>query len=203
MKAVTSLAFGIVTSVVGTIAAASVASVVMAESETHDLAGLSAPDLWTTGPVRVEPGNQNYERIAPVYSSYVTGAPKISVTARKLAPDPVAASAAGQALPAEHLDWCAKRYRSFDPSTNNYRAFSGEMRSCTSPYSQQTGSRGEVATQTSMTVAGRPEGNQAASAWCAARYQSYRVQDNSYQPFQGPRRQCQAPVREMLVTASY
>ncbi|MDR6818525.1 hypothetical protein J2X76_003702 [Neorhizobium sp. 2083] len=30
--------------------------------------------------------------------------------------------------------------------------------------------------------------------WCAARYKSYRVEDNSYQPLSGgPRRQCQAP----------
>ncbi len=30
--------------------------------------------------------------------------------------------------------------------------------------------------------------------WCSARYKSYRVEDNSYQPLSGgPRRQCQAP----------
>jgi len=30
--------------------------------------------------------------------------------------------------------------------------------------------------------------------WCYARYKSYRVEDNSYQPFSGgPRKQCQAP----------
>ncbi|MBO9626568.1 MAG: BA14K family protein [Microbacterium sp.] len=34
----------------------------------------------------------------------------------------------------------------------------------------------------------------AQAEWCYARYRSYRVEDNSYQPFSGgPRRQCQAP----------
>jgi hypothetical protein len=30
--------------------------------------------------------------------------------------------------------------------------------------------------------------------WCLARYRSYRIEDNSYQPFDGgPRRACQSP----------
>ncbi|MCO5065442.1 MAG: BA14K family protein [Rhizobiaceae bacterium] len=29
--------------------------------------------------------------------------------------------------------------------------------------------------------------------WCYARYRSYRESDNSWQPFSGPRRQCQSP----------
>ena len=107
MNAVASLTFGIVTSVAGCIAAASVASIVMAESETHRLADLSAPDLWTTSPVRVDPGKQNYQRVAPVYSSYVTDAPKISVASRKPDPAPVVAAAVEPALPAAHLNWCS------------------------------------------------------------------------------------------------
>lgn len=202
MNAVASLTFAIVTSVAGCVAAASLASIVMAQSETHQLADLSAPDLWTTSLVRVDPGKQNYQRIAPAYSSYVTGA-KVIGAARMQDPERVADSAAEPAMPAEHLDWCAHRYRSYNPATNSYRAFSGEMRGCTSPYSEQAGSREEVATQNAMTVAGRAGGNQAASAWCVEHYKSYRAQDNSYQPFEGPRRQCEAPSRDVLITASY
>ncbi|WP_438754518.1 BA14K family protein [Pararhizobium sp. O133] len=33
-----------------------------------------------------------------------------------------------------HLQWCFARYRSFDPVDNTYRAYSGEIRSCVSPY---------------------------------------------------------------------
>ena len=197
MNAVASVAFGIVTSVAGCIAAASVASIVMAESETHPLADLSAPDLWTTTPVRVDPGEQNYQRVAPAYSSYVTDAPKISVASRK--PDPAPLLAAAQpALPTEQLTWCSQRYRSYDPATNSYRAFSGEMRSCTSPYSEQAGTSGEVVTQTAATASPSPVESQAAASWCAARYHSYRAEDNSYQPFDGPRRQCQPPSQDVV-----
>jgi hypothetical protein len=31
------------------------------------------------------------------------------------------------------------------------------------------------------------------SSWCAARYRSYRASDNTYQPYNGPRRQCVSP----------
>lgn len=194
MKTVASLTFGIVSSVAGCIAAASVASIVMAESQTHRLADPSAPDLWTSIPVRIEPGSQNYQRVAPVYSSYVTDAPNISVAPRNPSPAPVAASQA--ALPAEHLNWCSQRYRSYDPATNSYRAFSGEIRSCTSPYSEKAGSSA-VVMQTRATASSSPE-DQIAASWCAARYRSYRAEDNSYQPFDGPRRQCQLPGPDVL-----
>ena len=33
-----------------------------------------------------------------------------------------------------HSQWCSARYRSYDPDNNTYRAFSGEIRACVSPY---------------------------------------------------------------------
>jgi len=33
-----------------------------------------------------------------------------------------------------HSQWCLRRYRSYNPDNNTYRAFSGEFRSCASPY---------------------------------------------------------------------
>jgi hypothetical protein len=33
-----------------------------------------------------------------------------------------------------HAQWCFARYRSYNPDNNTYRAFSGEIRSCASPY---------------------------------------------------------------------
>ncbi|CAN7327041.1 BA14K family protein [Neorhizobium sp. LjRoot104] len=39
--------------------------------------------------------------------------------------------------------------------------------------------------------------------WCFARYRSYRIEDNSYQPFSGgPRRQCQAPGAAVTETVA-
>jgi hypothetical protein len=34
-----------------------------------------------------------------------------------------------------HSQWCFARYRSYDPDNNTYRAFSGEIRACVSPFS--------------------------------------------------------------------
>ncbi|WEZ85389.1 BA14K family protein (plasmid) [Rhizobium sp. 32-5/1] len=33
-----------------------------------------------------------------------------------------------------HAEWCLSRYRSYNPNDNTFRAFSGEIRSCVSPY---------------------------------------------------------------------
>lgn len=38
----------------------------------------------------------------------------------------------------------------------------------------------------------RPRGN-AHVQWCYDRYRSYRASDNTYQPYNGPRRQCRSP----------
>jgi hypothetical protein len=35
--------------------------------------------------------------------------------------------------------------------------------------------------------------SQAHVQWCFDRYRSYRVSDNTFQPYQGPRRQCRSP----------
>ena len=33
-----------------------------------------------------------------------------------------------------HVRWCLNRYRSYDPATNTFVAYSGEVRRCVSPY---------------------------------------------------------------------
>lgn len=38
-----------------------------------------------------------------------------------------------------------------------------------------------------------PGANAAHVAWCERRYRSYRVWDNTFQPYHGPRRQCDSP----------
>ncbi|ARM88043.1 BA14K-like protein [Rhizobium sp. CIAT894] len=187
MNALVSAAFGIVSSVGACIAAASVASHVVADSEPHGLRDLAGPDLWTTEPVKVDPRQQDYERIAPLYSSYVTEAPAM-VTA-KTKPEPAGISTALQTpqpkFSAEHLAWCTQHYRSFDPSTNSYRSYSGEIRACSSPYESDLAEfEGEAGTKV----------NAQAAAWCAARYRSYRPADNTYQPWDGPRRSCETPL---------
>ncbi|MEK1862439.1 MAG: BA14K family protein, partial [Rhizobium leguminosarum] len=70
MKAIAFVAFGILSSVGACVAAASVASYVVADSEPHAFKELAARDLWTPTPVKVDPRQQPYERIPPLYSSY-------------------------------------------------------------------------------------------------------------------------------------
>ncbi|WP_348633771.1 BA14K family protein [Rhizobium sp. BK376] len=100
-----------------------------------------------------------------------------------------------------HLDWCAARYRSFDPATNSYCSYSGETRSCTSPYAAaQIGQEGSVAQ-----LANRGHEisalSRADAAWCAARYASYRQDDNSYRRYDGPRRRCVPPSHADMASA--
>lgn len=38
-----------------------------------------------------------------------------------------------------------------------------------------------------------PSGGNAHVSWCYDRYRSYRASDNTYQPYDGPRRQCYSP----------
>ncbi|MGO7902252.1 BA14K family protein [Rhizobium ruizarguesonis] len=192
MKAIASVAFGILSSVGACIAAASVASYVVADSEPHTFKELAARDLWTTTPVKVDPREQHYERIPPLYSSYVTEAPTIATS--KATPDSDRPSTKVQTpqprFSAEHLAWCADRYRSFNPATNSYRSYGGETRACISPFQRIVAEADEgVGTKV----------NAQAAAWCAARYKSYRPQDNTYQPWEGPRRSCD--VSDLVVTS--
>jgi len=191
MNAIASLAFGIVSSVGACIAAASVASHVVAESEPHIFNDLAARDLWTTTPVKIDPRQQRYERIPPLYSSYVTEAPAIMMSAaRSDAARPSTELPPPQPkLSAEHLAWCGERYRSFNPETNTYRSYSGETRECSPPFRQITAESDE---RVGM------KANAQAAARCAARYKSYRPEDNTYQPWDGPRRSCD--MSDLLAT---
>ncbi|AZN73926.1 BA14K family protein [Georhizobium profundi] len=96
-------------------------------------------------------------------------------------------------MPAAHVAWCANRYRSYREETNTYRPYSGGEQTCVSPYAdEQVGDRsGEAAIQ-SASISGIASGLSASHiSDCQSRYRSYRVSDNSYQPYGGgPRRQC-------------
>lgn len=190
MQTIATLAFGIASSVGACIAAASIASLVMADPQPQKIASLSGPDLWTTSPVRVDLSRQHYQRLPAAYSSYVTEAPKVAVESHQ--PDPLQAKPelVRPVMSTAHLHWCSERYRSFNPATNSYRSYSGETRSCLSPYAPlQLGVDHRVANiddrdNEAITL------DHADAAWCAARYASYKEEDNSYQPYDGPRRRC-------------
>jgi hypothetical protein len=193
MNAIASVAFGIVSSVGACMAPVSVASHVVADSEPHAFPELATGDLWTASPVKIDPRQQHYERIAPLYSSYVTEAP--TTVASRTTTQPARPASKLQTpqpeLSLQHLAWCAQRYRSFDPATNSYRSYSGETRECSSPFQRNIAESDE---------GGGTKVNAQAVARCAARYRSYRPEDNSYQPWDGPRRSCD--VSDLVATSN-
>lgn len=119
-----------------------------------------------------------------------------------------------QEMTFEHLEWCASRYRSYRPRDNSFTPFSGGRRQCNSPYqsrhpfepadartiSEEPYAKDpfeELSTndiEVSQQVAGVDRfspGDTVRVQSCFARYRSYRVNDNTYQPVSGgPRRQC-------------
>jgi hypothetical protein len=197
MNGLASVAFGIAT-VVGTVTvAASMASIGMAEKTEQDLRGLRDADLWTTEPTRVDPALQTYERLPPALSTYAMADDRSNAAKRPAAAERVVANIPPPSVKrsAEHLNWCASHYRSFDPRTNTYRSFRGQVRVCQPPSEKSTDT---VASTTS--AADAPLAN--AGIWCANRYKSYRAEDNTYQPSDGPRMRCTPPAEAQTVAAN-
>lgn len=200
MKAIAVAAFGIISSVGVCIAASSLASFVMADPQPQKFASLSNPDLWTTSPVRVDVSRQHYERLPPAYSSYVTQASTVPAQRRSDGALRMKGEPVRPGLPTAHLNWCTDRYRSFDPATNTYRSYSGETRTCSSPFATwQMAERGVTEVDAAVHETSPPK--QTDATWCAARYASYREEDNSYQPYDGPRRKCIPPFHADLASA--
>ncbi|WP_244490522.1 BA14K family protein [Rhizobium sp. Root708] len=162
----------------------------MAGSEPRSLNTLSSSsELWTNAPVHIDTAIQNYERLPAVYSSYVTDPPRVPSAVAAIDLPSEAPNATTPSYSAEHVAWCGSRYRSYDPTSNSYRAYSGDNKICVSPYTVATPAQSAVATVTTSYAAG------GGAAWCAERFQSYRASDNTYQPYDGPRRTCVPPAK--------
>lgn len=165
------------------------------------------PELhFPSEPVRIHPGEQPYERVAPAMTASVV---PVKEEVREVAAEsepPEEAEMTDTPAPEEeiglsaaHLEWCSRRYRSYDPQSNRYRPYDGGTRECVSPYSEEP--EDQVIFEASASAGGDPETQEyeeAAAALsshiasCFARYRSYRPEDNSYQPYGGgPRRQCE------------
>ncbi|ESX13911.1 MULTISPECIES: BA14K family protein [unclassified Mesorhizobium] len=156
---------------------------------------VSVAELWTRKARPVDNTAQDFERVPPEQSA------PADIAAREPAQDParqqpdptVTGAIAPAELPPPHLAWCASRYRSYDPDDNSYMSYSGQQRTCVSPYLAAD----RVAPREASYVEGA--GAYAAAggepdhvASCFSRYRSYRPEDNSYQPYSGgPRRQCE------------
>lgn len=141
------------------------ASHVIAGREPHKFAHLDAPDLWTSRPVVIDPSRQHYERLAAVEQPV-----NVAASNDAAAPGMESLVAVENASPGEE----APNRQSQQAS----RLAPGETPSVQNASTVETGS----------------QVSQARGQWCAARYSSYRPEDNTYQPFGGgSRRPCMTP----------
>jgi hypothetical protein len=163
----------------------------------HTFAGLHEEPLWTSGAKRVDPGRQAYQRLPAAMSpntmlANVKPVERVNVTLGSSRP--ANASAEQDASPdillaemraeKEHY-WCSTRYRSYDPVSNTYQPYRGGPRqTCAAPIETPATPVQEVAD------VGGANGLDANARWCMEKFSSYRVEDNTYQPFTGGRKQC-------------
>lgn len=210
----------------------------------HPLDGDDVTALWSSEPVTIEKSAQTFERLParPVPKAQAVAALSQAAAGARAAVDATPAEARQETEPmvdpvvtgaidtqaetdkeqaswrnSAHVDWCKRRFRSYDVETNSYRPYGGGTRSCESPYSDvaetelspdDADSRdpeGTVRRQHSQVDADQGAMEQVTYAEgpetladddhvqsCFARYRSYRPEDNSYQPYDGgPRRQCE------------
>lgn len=166
--------------------------------------------LWTATPTRVDPASQQFERIEGIAIQAASAQPDDgtassidgALTASVSAPgDRNTAAAPKPRQNAAHVEWCMDRYRSYRAEDNTYAPYSGGRRECQSPYppdgsvleaSAVPGGSAEYAVSDAVDTYrnGVALADDHVRA-CMSRYQSYRPDDNTYQPYGGgPRRQC-------------
>lgn len=169
-------------------------------SAPHAFAGLHDEPLWTSEVKRVDPNRQAYQRlpaalsantmvaeVKPVGRDDVTlGSSKPASASEERYRSPNVDLAEMQAAKAQ--TWCSARYRSFDPVSNTYQPYGGGPRqTCVAPIAVPAVPVQEVADSGGTN---EPDAN---ARWCMEKYSSYRVEDNTYQPFTGGRKQCPGP----------
>ncbi len=185
--------------------------------------------LWTATPRKVDPNKQDFERVAAsvlpleqdegvavagadpaVWPEVEAGVDVLTTSSLNSPTDASGEPSRDVQLDIAHQQWCANRFRSYQPETNSYRPYRGGRRSCVSPYSggaeaSQNASEGalyvveaEVTRERAAQVLTANKGpDDWISSWhvqsCFDRYRSYRPEDNTYQPYGGgPRMQCQS-----------
>lgn len=120
-------------------------------------------DLWTVQPRQIDVSHENLQRVPERADPEVADASAVVGTESEIVPemvfdDTVTASvspepeAAGVTadwlaeMPADpaaarllqaHVDWCSRRYRSYQPADNTYMPYAGGQRACFSPYSAE------------------------------------------------------------------
>lgn len=102
------------------------------------------------------------------------------------------ASGETAALSQAHIAWCEQNYRSYRRETNSFTPYGGGSKPCISPYSNERMGGSRQAEDNVQFAANEDAGlSDAHIRDCMERYRSYRVSDNTFQPYGGgPREQC-------------
>lgn len=144
-------------------------------------------------PVKVDVASQNYERIgqSPAAASTITPGEKVETNMDLLTTAALPESDDETILSEEHVAWCSSRYRSYQVADNSYQPYRGGRRECLSPFFKVA----KVEDDETYQLAASQEADRPLTsdfiASCMSRYRSYRVEDNTYQPYGGgPRMQC-------------
>ncbi|WP_421425233.1 BA14K family protein [Agrobacterium rosae] len=159
----------------------------------QEFSDLTSQPLWTVDARRVDVASQNYERIPGIL------VPEEPVASAKISSNIFGSKSAeeGQTAEADNdnprvqlvaQQWCSTRYRSYDRSDNSYQPYGGAARKpCVAPATTIS----EMQDTSLATISSSADEH---VTWCSSRYSSYRMEDNSYQPFSGKRKQCRSPV---------
>ena len=179
-----------------------IAAILAEPNSPHAFADLDGQSLWSSEVRRVDPSQQAYERVpAVVPGTMVAEAKPAELVRLTLGASQTSAEAANRqpapnVMPedlrsAAALDWCGTRYRSYNSSDNTYQPYGGgPRRNCQAPTEVQTAPVQQIA---DVGGAVQPDAN---ARWCMERYSSYRIEDNTYQPFTGRRKQCAGPASQ-------
>ncbi len=170
----------------------------------HQFAALEAEPLWPSEVRRVDPNLQAYERLPAALSPNTMVAETKPVERVRVilgANKPEAGSGQvallAESQSAKAQEWCSAQHRSYDPTDNTYQPYGGgPRRGCSAPVETTTPLVQQVAD-----IGGTSESD-ATARWCMERYNSYRIEDNTYQPFTGSRKQCLGP-RSQSASSSF
>ncbi len=182
------------------------------EREVKKLGNIDITSLWTSRPVSVDPGKQNFERLPalvvelPKSAEMNPGVDNIVISAiqpsRQVARHDLSIdgekAAGGQILnyqvDTEMAAWCADRYRSYRVSDNTYQPYSGARRQCEPPFTASvSGSETADVVQEASNIGAIGYSGDSHVQWCFARYRSYDPGNNTYRAFSGEIRSCVSP----------
>ncbi|QCJ00825.1 BA14K family protein [Agrobacterium larrymoorei] len=175
-----------------------IASSLSHDAPSHQFTNLDAEPLWTSEVKRIDVNKQAYERLPAVIAPETL----VAEAKKKAAPSLVASNDETQMQMAQDRDqtfdiseqaknWCAAKYRSYSAEDNSYQPYGGgDRKPCVAPT--------EIAGPATIQTAAVSEDISGSDhvQWCMERYSSYRVEDNSYQPFSGPRKKCLPPQQQ-------